>query len=255
MDLLIFHILMIPNKDASGSRDRCLPHYPPQCLGVCAEELWGRDCCVPKPGWYGFAHALETGQAMGWCTCANCCYVCYNATRYLLTFSTNRWFKSHNGIHRNNGAIACDTCEQFWWGRRAKNKQTTGVGKYLHGTSINFIFCHYFQENLNQRRFSKRRASTKSGLFALLSRNFEQILGHIVSLREKTLGNTNLVVPRHIKEKNTYVWLTSVAQKGRSLDSLLISNVRTVNGTPIMVITRVRFLLFLYKGHRGVIFQ
>ena len=43
----------------------------------------------PTPGWYGFAHALETGQAVGWCTCANCRYVCYNATRYLLTFSTN----------------------------------------------------------------------------------------------------------------------------------------------------------------------
>ena len=43
----------------------------------------------PTPGWYGFAHALETGQAVGWCTCANCRYACYNATRYLLTFSTN----------------------------------------------------------------------------------------------------------------------------------------------------------------------
>ena len=37
----IFHILMIPNKDAPGSRDRCLPHYPPQCLRVCAEQLSG----------------------------------------------------------------------------------------------------------------------------------------------------------------------------------------------------------------------
>ena len=89
MDFLIFHILMIPDKDAPGSRDRCLPHSPPQCLRVCAEELWGRDCCVPTPGWYGFAHALETGQAVGWYTCANCCYVWYNATRYLLTFTSN----------------------------------------------------------------------------------------------------------------------------------------------------------------------
>ena len=155
------------------------------------------------------------------------------------------WFKSHNGIHRNNGAIACDTSAQFWWRHSAKNKQTNGVGNYLHGTWINFIFCHYFQENLKQRSFSRRRASSVSGLFALLSRNFEQILGQIVSLREKTLSNTNLVLPRHIKQEKAYFWLTSVAQKGRCLNSLLASNVRTVNGTPIMVITRVRSLLFL----------
>ena len=85
----IFWWSLIRYKDAHGSRDRCLPHYPPQCLRVCAEQLWGRDCCLPTPGWYGFAHALETGQAMGWCTCANSCYVCYNATRYFLTFSSN----------------------------------------------------------------------------------------------------------------------------------------------------------------------
>ena len=32
------------------------------------------------------------------------------------------------------------------------NKQK-GVGNYLHGRRINSIFCHYFQENLKQRRF------------------------------------------------------------------------------------------------------
>ena len=85
----IFWWSLIRYKDAHGSRDRCLPHYPPQCLRVCAEQLWGRDRCLPTPGWYGFAHALETGQAMRWCTCANSCYVCYNATRYFLTFSSN----------------------------------------------------------------------------------------------------------------------------------------------------------------------
>ena len=47
MDWLIFHILMTPNNDAPGSRDRCLPHSQPQCLRVCAEELRDRDCCVP----------------------------------------------------------------------------------------------------------------------------------------------------------------------------------------------------------------
>ena len=151
--------------------------------------------------------------------------------------------------------IACDTRAQFWWGRRAKNKQTNGVGNYIHGTWINFIFCHYFQENLKQRRFSKRRASTGNGLFALLSLNFEQILGQIVSLREKTLDNTNLVVPRHIKKKKTYFWLTSVAQKGRCLNSLLTSNVRTVNGTPIMVITGVRLLFLICIKDTGAWFS
>ena len=43
VDLLIFHILIIHNKDATGSRQ-----------------------LSPRPGWYGFAHALGTGQAVGW---------------------------------------------------------------------------------------------------------------------------------------------------------------------------------------------
>ena len=80
--------------------------------------------------------------------------------------------------------------------------------------------------------------------FALLSRDFEQIWGQIVSLRVKTLSNINLVVPRHIKKKKAYFWLTSVAQKRRCLNTLLTSNVRTMNGTPITVITEVRLLLF-----------
>ena len=91
----------------------------------------------------------------------------------------------------------------------------------------------------------ERRTSTESGLFALLSRDFEQIWGQIVSLRVKTLSNTYLVVPRHIKKKKAYFWLTSVAQKRRCLNTLLTSNVRTMNGTPIIVITEVRLLLFL----------
>ena len=45
----------------------------------------------------------------------------------------------------------------------------------------------------------KRRTSTGSGLFALLSRDFEQIFRQIVSIRVKTLSHTNLVVLRHIK--------------------------------------------------------
>ena len=37
--------------------------------------------------------------------------------------------------------------------------------------------------------------------FALLSRDFEQIFGQIVSIRVKTLSNTNLVASRHIKRE------------------------------------------------------
>ena len=43
------------------------------------------------------------------------------------------------------------------------------------------------------------RTSTGSGLFALLSRDLEKKFGQIVSLRLKTLSNTNLVAFRHIK--------------------------------------------------------
>ena len=47
VDLLIFHILMIPNKDALGSRDRCLPHSPRQCFRVCAEAALGSRLLTP----------------------------------------------------------------------------------------------------------------------------------------------------------------------------------------------------------------
>ena len=40
-----------------------------------------------------------------------------------------------------------------------------------------------------------------SGLFALSSRNFEHIIGQIVSIRVKKLSNTNLLVLRDIKRE------------------------------------------------------
>ena len=43
----------------------------------------------------------------------------------------------------------------------------------------------------------ERGTSTGSGLFAFLGRDFEQILGQIVSMSVKTLSNTNLVASRH----------------------------------------------------------
>ena len=44
----------------------------------------------------------------------------------------------------------------------------------------------------------ERRTSTGNGSFALLSRDFEQLFGQIVSLRIKTLGNINTVASRLI---------------------------------------------------------
>ena len=47
----------------------------------------------------------------------------------------------------------------------------------------------------------ERRTSTGSGLFALFSLDFEQIFEQNVSLRVKTLSNTNLVASRYIKRE------------------------------------------------------
>ena len=47
----------------------------------------------------------------------------------------------------------------------------------------------------------ERRTSTGSGRFALLSHDFKQIFGQIVSIRIKTLGNKNTVASRLIKRE------------------------------------------------------
>ena len=47
----------------------------------------------------------------------------------------------------------------------------------------------------------ERRTLTGGGLFALLSNDFEQIFGQIVSIRVKTLSHTNSVALRHIKRE------------------------------------------------------
>ena len=47
----------------------------------------------------------------------------------------------------------------------------------------------------------ERRTSTGNGLFAHLSRDFEQIFGQIVSIRIKTLGNINTVASRLTKRE------------------------------------------------------
>ena len=46
--------------------------------------------------------------------------------------------------------------------------------------------------------FEQRTSTGRVDIFALLSRAFEQVFGLIVSIRVKTLSNTNLVASRHI---------------------------------------------------------
>ena len=47
----------------------------------------------------------------------------------------------------------------------------------------------------------ERRMLNGSGRFALLSPDFEQMFGQIVSIRMKTIGNTNMVASRLIKRE------------------------------------------------------
>ena len=64
----------------------------------------------------------------------------------------------------------------------------------------------------------ERRMLNGSRLFALLSRDFEQMFGQIVSIRMKTLSNTNMAASRLIK---AHFRLMCVVQKRRCLSSLI----------------------------------
>ena len=63
----------------------------------------------------------------------------------------------------------------------------------------------------------ERRMLNGSRLFALLSRDFEQMFGQIVSIRMKTLSNTNMAASRLIK---AHFRLMCVVQKRRCLSFL-----------------------------------
>ena len=172
---------MTPNNDAPGSRDRCLPHSQPQCLRVCAEELRDRDYCVPT---------LANAKVIWLCACVRnwpgrgLVYVCQLPLRLLQRNQIpSDLFHQWGGSRAIMGSIEIMApsrvipARNFDEGAAQRINRQNGVGNYLHGTWINFIFCHYFQENLKQRRFSRRCASTGSWIFALLSRNFEPIWG------------------------------------------------------------------------------
>ena len=179
---------------------------------------------------------------MGWCTCGSCCYVSYNRRRrtQLDTF----WpFPVMGWSYRKNCPIACDTRAQFWWGRRVKYKQTKCCWKLPSWEVNKFHFLSLFSgEPLAATFLSDARQAEVP--FCTLEPRLWTNLGANRFFKQKH-NNTNLVVPRHIKKKKAYLWLTSVAQKRRCLNSPLTSNVRTTNGTLIMVITGMRLLLFL----------
>ena len=120
----------------------------------------------------------------------------------------------------------------FYEGAAQRINKQNGVGNHLfHRRSMNSIFC-FWATHINR----KWNVCTLERWFWT---NFEENS----FFKSKALSNINLVVPRHIKQKKAYFWLTSVVQKRHCLNSLLTSNVRTVNGTPIMVITSSLFLI------------
>ena len=68
--------------------------------------------------------------------------------------------------------------------RKIEKLSTSAWKKKKHVYHINRVFKY------------QRRTSTGSWFFALLSCDFEQAFGQIVSIRIKTLGNTNMVALR-----------------------------------------------------------
>ena len=61
--------------------------------------------------------------------------------------------------------------------------------------------CPVPNRELKQQLLGARDVNRKLFFFAPLSRDFEQSFGQIVSIRVKTLSNTNLVASRHIKKE------------------------------------------------------
>ena len=75
----------------------------------------------------------------------------------------------------------------------------------VSGSQVNSVKARQFK----QRRF-ERRTSTESGLFVLLSCDFEQALRQNVFFTVKTLGNINLVVSNKKRKKLTSWWRSSL---------------------------------------------
>ena len=73
----------------------------------------------------------------------------------------------------------------------------------------------------------ERRTSTGCALFALFSRDFEQIRGQNVPLRVKTLSNTNLVALRYSLKKRKTRRSRSSLKHAAGLNSLRVTRVKS----------------------------
>ena len=73
----------------------------------------------------------------------------------------------------------------------------------------------------------ERRTSTGCGLFALFSRDFEQIRGQNVPLRVKTLTNTNLVALRYSLKKRKTRRSRASLKHAAGLNSLRVTRVKS----------------------------
>ena len=106
---------------------------------------------------------------------------------------------------------------------------------------VSFVGNNKRYKRTMQRRF---RATHGSGLFAFLGRGFAQIFaGQIVSVRVKTLSNTNLVASRYIRREKASV-LVDLRRSAAIVFSLL-TNSSTFNGCEIHAeTTLLRLSLF-----------
>ena len=84
-----------------------------------------------------------------------------------------------------------------------------------------------FNREFKQRRFLATHVHRKWTFISHWRSDYEQMFGLIVSIRVKTLSNTNLVASRHQKRERekrekAHFRLTRIAQKRSCLSSLII---------------------------------
>ena len=94
----------------------------------------------------------------------------------------------------------------------------------------------------------ERRTSTGNGRFALLSCDFEQIFGQIVSVRIKTLGNINTVASRLIKRGKGSLPVDVRRSKTSMLRSSLFYVLSSVNSLPTSPFTGTDPEFFFRRG-------
>ena len=90
-----------------------------------------------------------------------------------------------------------------------------------------------------------------------MSRDFEQILGQMISLRVKTLSSTNLVVPRHIKGEKGSLPVDVRRSKTSLLKLPKDSECEDCEWDSDYGNHRSAIVIVLdwYEGHRGVILE